>query len=582
MAAKADDEDCSSTGFPNQLDLFLTELAETKAKFPDDENTHIIREELHQIVQDTVLDLSGKYRLFHNAIIQQGGSMVEGTKIGQPDEFDYVVLLPALQEQLITPKEGEAFYAEDYDINVQSTKLPLRMKELSFLDDILCPDWCDEGENERRRSDQLIFKDGKSPWRDEIAAMVSVAISRSLEATLVRFQKWKCVARLKQPSGRTYLQVLKFTNADGLEIFVSVDICLAIKIPYKSAESDPLQLLFEFWSINVISCSRRSESPWEISKLSSLPLNSVEKRCYRILKYLIQTFLESHFDIYTMAYKVVIETYTVKTVFLKVLTESEKAWQPHHLGEKILQILGLIKQDLITVKTGKSSSDALRLHPLKVSMDYCLHPVSAEPALFPRSKLSQSGSGKTAMEPIFQRPEAIEDQVSTLIELLLMVRDTEEGRQHFLSQIEAIGILKVLLKDGTFQVPVMETLKDREKNNKSGVYNSFLMIWHVLDREDFKASMRMGKFGIVVQPEGKEDDCIVFPKTFPVLKFLSCRLFDKGADKDDEIEVMEMDVFDHGDNKQVVCWNVNESVNLNSVIKGKLCSFCASNFEIHH
>ena len=262
MAAKADDEDCSNTGSPNQLDLFLTELAETKTKFLDDENAHIIREELHQIVQNTVLDLSSKYRVFHNALIQQGGSTVEGTKIGQPDEFDYVLVLPALQEQLVTPKEGEAFYAKDYNINVQSTKLPLRMKELSFLDDILCPDWCDEGENERRRSQQLIFKDGKSPWRDEIAAMVSVAISRALEATLVKFQKWKYVARLKQPSGRTYLQVLKFTNADRLEIFVSVDICLAIQIPYKSADvdSDPLQLLFEFWSINYISCSRRSES----------------------------------------------------------------------------------------------------------------------------------------------------------------------------------------------------------------------------------------------------------------------------------------------------------------------------------
>lgn len=65
---------------------------------------HIIREELHQIVEDTVLDLSGKYRIFHNAVIQQGGSMVEGTKIGQPDEFDYVILLPALQEQLVTPR----------------------------------------------------------------------------------------------------------------------------------------------------------------------------------------------------------------------------------------------------------------------------------------------------------------------------------------------------------------------------------------------------------------------------------------------------------------------------------------------
>ena len=577
MATKADGEDCSNTGSPNELDLFLAELAETKAKFPDDENAHIIREELHQIVQDTVLDLSGKYRVFQNAVIQQGGSMVEGTKIGQPDEFDYVVVLPALQEQLVTPRGGEAFYAEDYNINFQSTKLPLKMKELLFLDDILCPDWCDDEENETRRRNQLIFKDGKSKWRDEIAAMVSAAISRSLEATLVKFQKWKYVARLKQPSGRTYLQVLKFNNADGLEIFVSVDICLAIQIPYKSSGLDPLQLLFEFWSINVVSCSRRSESPWEISQLSSLPLQSVEKRCYRILKYLVQTFLESHFDIYTMEYKGVIETYTLKTVFLNVLMETEKTWQPCDLGEKILQILGLIRQDLIAVQTGKSSSDPMRLHPLKVSMDYCLHPVSAEPALFPRSKLSQSGSGKTASEPIFQRPESIEDQVSTLIGLLLMARDTEEGRQHVLSQIEAIGSLKVLLKDGTFQIPVMEMLKDREKNDKSGVYNNFLLIWHVLDREEFKAFMRLSKFGIVVQPDGKDDDCIVFPKMFPVFKFLSCRLFDKGADEEDDgIEMMEMDVFDHGDAKQVVCWNVNESVNLNAIVKGKLCSFCAS------
>lgn len=578
MAARADGEDYSNTGYPNRLDLFLTELAETKAKFPDDENAHVIREELHRIVQDTVLHLSGKYRVFHNAVIQQGGSMMEGTKIGPPDEFDYVVVLPALQEQLVTPRDGEVFYAEDYDINIQSTKLPLKIRELSFLDDILCPDWCDKEENESRRRNQLIFKDGKSKWRDEIAAMVSVAISKSLEATLVKFLKWKYVARLKQPSGRTYLQVLKFTNTDGLEIFVSVDVCLAIQIPYKQTGSDPLQLLFEFWSINVVSCSRRSESPWEISKLSSLPLESVEKRCYRILKYLVQTFLESHFDIYTMEYKGVIETYTIKTVFLNVLMKSEKSgqWQLHHLGEKLLHILYLIKQDLSEVQTGKSSSDSLRLHPLKVSMDYCLHPVSGEPALFPRSKLSQSGSGKTASEPIFKRPQSIEDQVSTLIELLLKVRDTEEGRQHVLSQIEAIGSLKALLKDGTFQIPVMEMLKDREKNSKSGVYNNFLLIWHVLDREEFKAFMRLSKFGIVVQPDGKDDDCIVFPKMFPVLTFLTCRLFDKGTDEDDETEILEMDVFDHGDDKQVVCWNVNESVNLSAIIKGKLCSFCAS------
>ena len=573
MASKTDGEGYSSSSCPNQLDLFITELADTKAKFPDGENAHIIREELHQIIQGILLDLSGKYRLFHNAVVQQGGSMVEGTKIGQPDEFDYVFVLPALQEQLVW-KNGKPFCANDYDINIQSTKLILTMKELSFMDDILCPAWCDEDENEQRRSDQLIFKDGKSPWRDQIAAMVSEAIHRSLQLLVEKFTKWKHVARLKYPSGKTYLQILKFTGADGSETFVSVDMCLAIQNPYSSPNSEPLQLLFEFWSINCISCSRRSESPWETSTLRSLPIDSSEKRCYRVLKYLIQTFLESHFDMYTMEYKAVIETYTLKTMILKGLMESEKKWELHHLGQKVLEILDLIRQDLATLKSKTSSSEPLKQHPLVVSMDYSLHPLSAEPALFPRSKLYNSR--KALSDPIFQRPEAIEDQLSTLIELLLMVRDTDEGRQHMLSQIEAIERLKIILKDGTYQIPVMEVLKDREKSTKSGVYNNFLLIWQVIEREDFKACMRMSKFGISVQPDGKQDDCIVFPKTFPVLAFLNCCLFKKEAHEVEGIEIMEMDVFDHGDWKQVVCWNVNESVNLRSIIPGELCSFCAS------
>lgn len=102
MASKAYDESYSNSSCPlNQLDLFIAELADTKANFPDGENTHIIREELNQIIEGTLLDLSGKYRLFRNAVVQLGGSMVEGTKIGQPDEFDYVFVLPSLQEQSV-------------------------------------------------------------------------------------------------------------------------------------------------------------------------------------------------------------------------------------------------------------------------------------------------------------------------------------------------------------------------------------------------------------------------------------------------------------------------------------------------
>ena len=101
MASSTDVRDHPSRNRPDRLDLFIKELADTKAKFPDGQNAHIIREELHQIIQGLVMNLSSKYRLFQNAVVHQGGSMVEGTKIGQADEFDYVFVLPALQKQLV-------------------------------------------------------------------------------------------------------------------------------------------------------------------------------------------------------------------------------------------------------------------------------------------------------------------------------------------------------------------------------------------------------------------------------------------------------------------------------------------------
>lgn len=567
MASKAVSEGCSDS--MDQLSSFLKEVAETKAKFPDDKNACVIGNELDHIIQETVSDLSGKYRLFHNARVQQGGSMVDGTKIGQPDEFDYVIVVPELQEQLVTMKDGEPFFADSYDMYKQSTKLPLKIKDLTFMDDVLFPDWCDENENEERRARLIVFKDGKSPWRDDIASMLSVAIYRSLAAALGKCESWKYVARLKCPSGKTYLQILKFCN-EGFEINVSVDICLAIQLPYTSDGQDPLQLLFEFWSINSVVCIRRSESTWEIKTISSLAVDSVEKQCYRVLKYLIQTFLESDLDIYTMSYKTAIETYTLKTVFLKVLIESESKWHQHQLGKKVLEILGLIKQDLSTVKQRNTSSDALQSHPLRVSMDYNLHPVTAEPALFPRSKLL---SDRAQKEAIFKRPSAIEDQVSFLIDLLLMVRNTKEGREHFLSQTESMERLRARMKNGTYQIPIMEAL---EESDLSGVYNKFLLIWHVICREDFKTFMRKTKFGIVVQPQGKADDCIVFPKTFHVIKFLNCHLFFENQLDHSGTEILEIDVFDHGDSKQVVCWHVNESVDLKTIIQSQVCSFCFS------
>lgn len=556
-------EDCTKSEKMDQLDLTLQKLAETRARFPDDKNAKVIQDELNHILMESISDLSDKYRLFKGAKIQEGGSMTDGTKIGSPDEFDYLIEVPALQDQLVMMKENKPFFADDYSMEIQSTKLFLKIQDLSFLEDILCPEWCEDEENKTRKENQMIFKDGKSPWRDEIACMVSVAIHRSLEATLKKFPKWKHVARLKCPAGKTFLQILKFND----EIFVSVDICLSIKIPYHSTSQVPLMLLFEFSSINTVNCSRRSDSEWENAALSRLEVDSVEKQCYRILKYLFQTFLESNLDINTFEYKAVIETYVLKTTFLKVLCESQERWPANQLGKRVLEILCMIRDDLGQVAKERSANGQVLLHPLQVSMDYNLHPMSDEPALFRRSKVLNP-KGKTANEPIFKRPKAIEKQVETVINLLLMVNHTQDG-DHFFAILKSIDQVKSLLKIGTFQEPIMESLMER--NDKSGVYNNFLLIWDVTDREEFKSFFRASKFGIIVHPEGKKDDCVVFPKSFSILNCLQCRLFEQADDDTNAVELLEMDVFD---TKQVVCWNVKENVDLYLFVKSGKCTSC--------
>ena len=52
------------------------------------------------------------------------------------------------------------------------------------------------------------------------------------------------------------------------------------------------------------------------------------------------------------------------------------------------------------------------------------------------------------------------------------------------------------------------------------------------------------------------------PTSFVSLGSLIAILFNEIAHDKSGIEILEIDVFDHGDNKQVVCWNANESVNL--------------------
>lgn len=60
--------------------------------------TEHIKQLVRSLMNNTVQELQTKHKIFSKCYIIETGSMAEGTKIGQPDEFDFMIALPMLAD----------------------------------------------------------------------------------------------------------------------------------------------------------------------------------------------------------------------------------------------------------------------------------------------------------------------------------------------------------------------------------------------------------------------------------------------------------------------------------------------------
>ena len=89
--------------------------------------TKHIKELVRSLMNNAVLELQTKHHIFSKCYIIETGSVAEDTKIGQPDEFDFMIALPMLADSDVT----ELFFIK---LGIQ-TRLHnhIRDKVLSFL-----------------------------------------------------------------------------------------------------------------------------------------------------------------------------------------------------------------------------------------------------------------------------------------------------------------------------------------------------------------------------------------------------------------------------------------------------------------
>ena len=74
------------------LDLFLSDLDETKGKISSSREVSRIQSRVRKVIRSILLEVRRENPFFRATLINSG-SFYEGTKVGEPDEFDYLIQL---------------------------------------------------------------------------------------------------------------------------------------------------------------------------------------------------------------------------------------------------------------------------------------------------------------------------------------------------------------------------------------------------------------------------------------------------------------------------------------------------------
>ena len=80
---------------------YITENEKKCSPPKSNQEARKIQEDVEKIANGVVSNLSRKFKLFKGSSLLKTGSTYEGVKIGNPDEFDYMIEVPALSKDVI-------------------------------------------------------------------------------------------------------------------------------------------------------------------------------------------------------------------------------------------------------------------------------------------------------------------------------------------------------------------------------------------------------------------------------------------------------------------------------------------------
>lgn len=323
----------------------IVEEFERKARFKDEIEADLIREKLETLVISILTKVEQRDERFESTLIQSG-SVYEGAKVRQPDEFDFMVKLNSLTNK---PSFHQCEKREGYvKLALEETEWrEFRDEEGFFSPNMVCRHFkklvnecLSEAEvpkelQIRRASQELlggswgpVFSDilGSSGAEDSASGVI---YSETHGPATTLYIDWQ--------GGETY---------KGLT--VSVDLTLTIEYPLSSL---PVQLrsipqeaeailhekgfqvvpaAFDMWRVSFSTAERRM--------LTSAPDGF--KTCYRVLKTLRDDISEK-----LMLESSLLPSYMFKTVLLSELfSKPTHFWENEILSQRIIHVLEIVLQ----------------------------------------------------------------------------------------------------------------------------------------------------------------------------------------------------------------------------------------------
>ena len=355
----------SETQPEDELEVFLKELSDSEAAFFSFEEAEVIRHDVESMIALVCNNLK-TYRMFRNCTILKTGSTYEGVKIGKPDEFDFMIVLPALADDRVLQ------FSQDKYLQWHLAQYEVLDKD--FFSDLLTQN-VDDDEPETEGEDN----------EDEFMAKVRHKVKNNITEQLKNGQVlpagWEFI-EIPTLDAYTLPQmavtpVLKWTGKELKNLYISIDISFAIplkKTPLwmfgrqlfipgcqnlSAREKGGNEMLLpdcdrvSYVLIRDSKCCRFSFSCQEQEIMNSFDVLAGEKRTFRLVKFLRESLMDQTFDADLQQLKSPISTYWLKTIMFYLLKKHENnpyAWDHGHIGSRVLEIFQVLHYCLISSK----------------------------------------------------------------------------------------------------------------------------------------------------------------------------------------------------------------------------------------